>query len=435
MIRSPMSPINLRHIAAIGAWWLLLSPFAPVQARKLDQAADASPIPTSYLKQVTAQPSPGVQVIGQGAYAWRFVVRHPERPEEPYRLASYQVRLPGGLKLANGDTAVVGTTDAQGRTAIIRVAAESQPSDWVVLPAWGQGPSGTVVLYNNGQGDGMPDIPYVLEIDTGPIYCGISLPTGHSAYLQVPESHGILQRQMESHDNCLAFQRVLNPIVRTPSLKARLAGIRRLMANPLWIDRRDLLSDKLQAIILREGSQSDVEHHVQEQVYDEWGISKAEQASRLNGIAYALLTMQPPRLLPLAHRLIEQSVALNATPENLDTKGWALHQLGRHTEALGLYAQALKGFQAMCQPDTQSAYLETMAHQAETLWTMGRSQEAIDLWAAIARNDQRNDLGESWSNGLVHWNKAKAAIQARVEEQNAQDLPVMPNCSEIRDQQ
>lgn len=419
------------------AWTLtfLIGAFQGAMAREQAQAADASPLPTSYLKQTATQPAPGVKVIGQGEHAWRFVVRHPERPNAPYRHAGYQVRLPEGMKLPNGDTAVIGTTDAQGRTDIIRVQADSAPTDWVVLPTWGQGPSGTVVVYTNGQGDGMPDIPYVMEVDSGPVYCGISLPTGHSAYLLVPESHSILQRQMESHDNCQAFQKVLNPVIQMPGLNARLAGIRRLMRDPLWLDRQELLSDKLQAIILREGSQAEIERHVRETVDDEWGISKAEQATRLNSMAYALLTMRPPRLLPMAFQMIDRSVALDATPYNVDTKGWALHQLGRHAEALTMYAQALKAFQSLCQTDTQSHYLETMAHQAETLWAMGRRDEAVHQWADVARNAARNNLSDSWSEGLAHWPQAKSLIQARIEALNDQGATISPNCGEIRDQQ
>ncbi len=67
---------------------------------------------------------------------------------------------------------------------------------------------------------------------------------------------------------------------------------------------------------------------------DEWGISKAEQASRLNSIPYGLLNLRPPRLVPLAHRLIAQLATLYETPHNLDAHGRALHQLGQHAEAL-----------------------------------------------------------------------------------------------------
>lgn len=406
---------------------------AHVQARDQSQAADVAPMPTSYLQQAPAQVTPGVKVIGQGEHAWRFVVRHPERPTQPYRHAAYQVRLPDGLKLANGDTAVMGKTDAQGRTDIIRVQADSKASDWVVLPALGKGPSGTVVFYRDGQDSGMADIPYVLEVDTGPIYCGVSLPSGHSAYLMVTPPQGILQRQMASQAECMALQRTLNPIVARAELAARLSGIRRLMADPAWADHHELLSDKLQALVLKEGRQSDIEQHVRAQVYEEWGISKAEQAERLNGIAYSLLTTQPARFVPLASQLIDQSVALHATPYNLDTQGWARHHLGRHEEALALYAQALQAFQAECQADTQGMYLETLAHQAETLWVMGRHKEAIALWADVQRNDARNGNAGSWSNGLTHWKEAQPAIKARVDLLDAQGSTVMPDCSETRE--
>ncbi len=100
----------------------------------------------------------------------------------------------------------------------------------------------------------MPEIPYVVGVDTGPIYCGVTLPAGHSAALLIPEFHSFFQRPMESQDNCQTFRKVLNPIIQLPSSAAHLAGIRRLMADPLWASRRDLMSEKLQATLLREGA-------------------------------------------------------------------------------------------------------------------------------------------------------------------------------------
>lgn len=431
MSRTHMPLFRSHSMIAGGLLMLLAFTLPSVQARTRNINTGSSS--NSYLQLANTQAEPGKVELGQGEHAWRFVVRHPERPQEPYRRAGYQVRLPPGLKLPNGDTAVLGTTDAQGRTAIIRVQGDSEASDWVVLPTWGEGPTGTVVYYNDGQGNGTPDMPYALEVDTGAIYCGLSLPSGHSAYMMVPASHTILQRQMRNLEHCQAIQKVLNPLVRQSSMAARVAGLKRLLADPRWTDHTEMLADKLQANLLREGSQSDIERHVQEQL-GEWGISKAEQAERLNGIAYAMLTMRPPRLLPLAYQLATQSVILNATPDNLDTQAWALHHMGRYEEALHWYAQALQGFLTMCKTDTQSAYLETMAHQAETLWALGRKDEAVKLWAEVARSDTRNSLGESWSTGLVYWHAAKAAIQTRVTEQEANSATVMLNCSERRDQ-
>ena len=422
-------------LPVVGALSTLIAPMANAQTSDGPQNADAAPAHTSYLKQVAAQAAPGVKTMGQGEHAWRFVVRHPERPNEPHRQAAYQVRLPDGLKTANGDTAVMGTTDAQGRTDIIRVQANSDPSDWIVLPALGQGPAGSVVFYHDARGGGIPDMPYLLEVDTGPIYCGLSLPTGHSAYLQVPKGHNLLQHQVGSLSECQALQKALNPIVQAPTTQARVAGIRRLMANPAWADQQEMLSDKLQAIILREGSQPDIEQHVQTHVYKAWGISKAEQAEQLNSIAYTLLTFQPPRFLPLAKQLIDQSVALNATPYNLDTQGWALHQLGRHAEALEMYTRALAAFHTLCEVDTQAMYLETLAHQAATLWVVGRHDEAIAQWASMARSNKADGIDDSWGLWLADWSQAKPAIQARIQVLDAQGAPIALSCSDLRDQQ
>lgn len=424
-------------VYALAAWvsLTLMGPFAHVQAKEWEQAAERAPIRTSYLKQVAAQAEPGAKVIGRGANAWRFVVRHPERLNEPYRRASYYVKLPDGLRLDNGDFAVVGVTDAQGRTDIIRVQAESAPEDWVVLPAWGHGPGGRVFRYSSGHDDGVPDMPYMLETDSGPIYCGTSLPTGHTAYLQALQSQGVIHRNVADQANCQAFQKVLNSVLKAPNLELRLAGLRRLIVDVKWLEYQELLREKLRVIILREGSQTDIERYVQDRVYKEWGISKAEQASLLNGIAYELMTMNPPRLPTLTNQLIDQSLTLNANAYNIDTKGWALHLMGRYSEALEMYARALADFQTMCKPDKQLPYLETLAHQAETLWVVGRRDEAINLWADIARNAARDDIGDSWRNSLKHWQDAKDDIQSRLQTLNDQGVPVVPSCAEMRDQQ
>lgn len=101
----------------------------------------------------------------------------------------------------------------------------------------------------------------------------------------------------------------------------------------------------------------------------------------LNALGYTL-TVHTTRYAEAA-ALIEQALALSpGEPAILDSLGWVYHKLGRHHEALDLLKQAYQQF-----PDPEVA-----AHLGETLWALGRTKAAVELWRSVLDTAPGNRL-------------------------------------------
>ena len=136
----------------------------------------------TYLERL--HPSVGdksVVSVGEGAHTYRFVVRDARQPDRPWRRARYQVSTREGVKWEGGPDAHQGVTDAQGRTAVYRSKTPVEPQDWMVLPLLGQGPQGMTFRLVDQDDNGVADHPYLIDAEGGAIFCGLSLPGGHTA--------------------------------------------------------------------------------------------------------------------------------------------------------------------------------------------------------------------------------------------------------------
>lgn len=111
-----------------------------------------------------------------------------------------------------------------------------------------------------------------------------------------------------------------------------------------------------------------------------------EDARALNALGYMLAVHRPARLNE-ARDLVER--ALDITPDDpavIDSIGWIEFRLGNVDAA---YAHLQRAYEQLDDP-------EIAAHLGEVLWTMGREQEARDIWAdALARAPDHRVLNET----------------------------------------
>lgn len=314
--------------------------------------------------------------VGEGEHTYRFVVRDARQPDRPWRRARYQVSTREGVKWEGGPDAHQGVTDAQGRTALYRSKTPVEPQDWMVLPLLGKGPQGMTFRLVDQDDNGVADHPYLIDAEGGAIFCGRSLPGGHTA--RVLDRKPTTMRLYTSTDEgeCRKLATALNPVMAQTDPQRQIKGLQGLLRQGWSPTSQERVRSKLMDVLLAHGSGSEIRALVSNWL-SEPGISRKALADRLNSAGYGLVDQQPPRLPMLAESLLAQALTLDATPAILDSHAWALHALGRHDQALSELDAAIEGFHQRCEPDDEGMYQETLTHRAQVLAALGRSEEAL----------------------------------------------------------
>lgn len=367
--------------------------------------------------------------VGEGGHAYRFVVRDARHPSRPWRRAAYQVSTREGVKWEGGPDAHRGVTDAQGRTAIFRSKSPVAPEDWMVLPTHGRGELGmTFRLVAPGE-NGVANLPYLIDAERGPVYCGRSLPGGHTArILSLQETSLRLYTDLEAGE-CHKLAAALNPVMAEANPQRQIKGLQRLISRGWRRPSQERLDSKLMEMLQRHGDEGDIRAMVSQWMVEP-GVSRQVLAARLNSAGYGLIDQQPPRLMALAESLLAQGRLLEATPAIVDSHAWALHALGRHDEALIELDAAIEGFHQMCSDDHEGMYQETLAHRAQVLAELGRGDEALEAWTRVYRLNQR----ATWASSVKRWSDVREAVEETVRRQEREGVSAPRGCADTRDQ-
>lgn len=332
--------------------------------------------------------------VGEGEHAYRFVVRHPQHTQQPWRRAAYQVGPREGVTWEGGPEVHQGLTDEQGRTAVLRSRSPIEPSDWVVLPVWGTGRQGRSFRLVDQNQQGVAEHPYLIDAAQGPIHCGHSLPDGHTARVQTAQPTNLRLYTSVDVDECRKLSATLNPVMADADPRRQIRGLQRLLGQGWSATLQERLQNKRMEALLAKGDEAEIRALAASWVAEP-GISHRTLAERLNSAGYGLIERQPPRLVNLAESLLAQGLALSPSPAILDSHAWALHALGRHEEALVGIEVATEGFLQSCTEDEESMYQETLAHRAQVLAELGREQAGAPAPLGCAdTRDQRFLSGE-----------------------------------------
>lgn len=345
--------------------------------------------------------------VGNGPYSYRFVVRDPRRIDRPYRNGPYQIELTDGTTFPSGSAFYDGTADERGRTAVFRFAKPVGLSDISVQPVVGKGAFGQrFQVTGTTPNSDLSDMPYMIDDQAGRIYCGRVLPQNRTVrYLDTTASTLSLYTD-KSHAHCLALEKRINGVMSRPSPLARIGGMRQLLRDPRLESDREMVQNKIDALVIRFGTLNQVKAVLQRQLAPV-STDPAEQADRYNSMAYDLLTEHPPRFVDYANELLDRSLALDRSIYNMDSKGWALHLLGRDEEALEWINRSLALFKSECTDSERAAYPEGLAHQGLILWSLKRQDEALTKWAMA-------DLFTSnggWTNFIPPWQRIEPLIK------------------------
>ena len=333
----------------------------------VDAQTFLKPVPTSGRDAPQA-------AAGEGAYTYRFVVRDANRPERPWRRARYQVSTREGVKWPGGPDAHQGVTDAQGRTAVYRSTSPVDPGDWMVLPLLGRGTQGLTYRLVDQDDHGVADHAYLIDVEGGGIFCGRSLPGGHTARVLSGRPTNMRLDSSVDEEACRQLASALNPVMAEAHPQRRIKGLKRLLeqgwSRPSLLRIQGKLSGELEA----HGSEGEIRALVSRWL-SEPGVSREALADRFNSLGYGLVTQKPPRMTTLAESLLAQGLAISPSPAILDSHAWSLHALGRHEEALVELEVAIEGFHQSCEPEQEPMYRETLAHRVEVLAALGREAE------------------------------------------------------------
>lgn len=378
---------------------------------------DATTMHLSVESPVRAAGGPSV---GSGPYSYRFVVRSVRRVDQPHRLAPYRVILQDDSHFADGRQVFHGRTDALGRTAVFRMPTPVSLADWDVTPAEGRGGFGKAFQLKDETGAPSVNTAYMVDLHAGPIGCGRSLPGGVTAYYQSPRrdtSTIYVNDDSDSLASCLALQRRVNPVMARATHVGRIRGLQWLLKDSRLEDERAILQAKKEALIVRDGSLKELRQLLAHRLAALPQNDPEGRALVLSDLAQQLLYTEPPREVAYADELLDQSLALNTHPEIIDTKGWALHLMGRDAEALVWFDKSLSMYGASCTEAEQLAYAKTLAHRGVALWGLKQWREALSVWAQFNQLPNK----EEWAVGMPPWTKIEPIIQATSAAQSVGD--------------
>jgi hypothetical protein len=390
-------------------------------------AEECPDTPPTYLSlEAPVRDRSGPQV-GKGAYSYRFVVRNPSFVNQPFRRGRYQVSLQGAATFPDGSQFFRGRTDSLGRTATFRFPDPILGDEsWAVWPLVGRGEMGQT-LELQAQGGGpcarLAGRSYLIDDVVGPIFCGKTLPNGLTARFMTPKPATLRIFTNFQDRECRRLRDALNPIMASASLRARMAGLQALIADPHFADASDLLEEKLEAQRYRYGS------IVYLRAFIERELKKApleSHADILNYSAYSLLELEPPRLIAFADGLLDRSLALAQDIFNTDSKGWCLHLQGRDQEALGWVTRSIARFKSTCSESEREALPIAFIHRGVILWALERKAEALDDWAQAALFDS----SDGWVDALPDEANLEATVRTRAQRLRA-DNATKPLCSTV----
>lgn len=373
-----------------------------------------------YLAAESPVRQPGAAQIGQGKFSYRFVVRDPQHIERPYRHGRYQVALKGNAVFPDGTRFYRGVADAQGRTAVFRFAAEVPRSDWFVLPLVGQGELGETFRLGDDNGCNqnlMVNYPYLLNIETGPVFCGHTLPGGYTPRFMSRKVENLRVYSATLDKSCRRLAKRLNPIMARSLPNQRLSGLEGLQRDRRLNDEhRELLQAKVDALVLRHGSLKQLRAMLQRQLAEVKDDSPKARSDIYNNLGYDLLVQDPPNQRAYAVELLEESVRLDENLFNLDSLAWAHHLAGREKAALELMNRGLALYGAQCSNEEQASLPIALAHRGMVQWTLGEYRAALDDWAQA----QMMTRAGGWTNFIPDWQSIEPLITGRVAELQAE---------------
>lgn len=367
--------------------------------------------------------------VGEGEHVYRFVVRDARQPSRPWRRAAYQVTTREGVKWEGGPDAHQGITDERGRTAIFRSKSSLAPEAWMVLPLQGQGKMGMSFRLVDQSEQGVADHPYLIDAERGHVYCGRSLPGGHTARVRTPQETSLRLYTNLDESECLRLEAALNPVMDDVNPQRQIKALQRLISQGWRPPSQERLNNKLMDVLLAHGGEVDIRDLVSKWMAEP-GITRQKMAERLNSAGYGLLDQKTPRLVGLAESLLAQGRDLDPTPAIIDSHAWALHAQGRHEDALAELDAALEGFEQTCTEDEERMYQETLAHRAEVLTDMGRSDEAFEVWVRAHRLNQQ----ATWASSVRRWSDVREPVQQETRRRELDGVPAPRGCADTRDQ-
>ena len=84
----------------------------------------------------------------------------------------------------------------------------------------------------------------------------------------------------------------------------------------------------------------------------------------------------------------------------------------------------------MCTSDHEGMYQETLAHRAQVLADLGRSDEALQAWVRVYRLNQQ----ATWASSVPRWSEVTEAVQQEARRQESEGVLAPAGCADVRDQ-
>nr|WP_297357189.1 hypothetical protein [uncultured Caldimonas sp.] len=329
---------------------------------------------------------PHMPSSAEGAHAYRFKLRDPQSLTEPYRRKPYKILLRDGARTHDGSTLLRGLTDDAGRTAIVRTQQPLQDSQWQVSPVVGSGNnSQSFSFMSSNAGDGIPDMPYVIDVEGGELFCGYTDEQGATAEIASPVSRNVSAGPISgSFADCLRLAREVARVMKGRSVAATARGLEALAQRYEHLSDTygSLLRSKAEGEVLRRGSAAQVRALLDRQLAEVTEGAAQERGSAYNHVGYGLVSQHPPRHVELAHEFLQQAAALYpGSPHVLDSLALAQHLLGRNEEALATIDASIAAFEQICDPDDLNNRQIAHGRRGSILWALRKRDEALEHWA------------------------------------------------------
>ena len=184
------------------------SPEAAAAAAEVGEASSPDADRWEALAAGAAAPAGG-EVIGSGAYAYRFVLRHPRTgklaADTDFALSASRATDYDLPFVTDEKKVFQGRTDGEGRTPVFRLPVRMPDAAFDLRERFGSGPFGETFHLTDHNGNDLFNMPYVLVTCTSPprFFRGYTYRNGDTAYTASDGPINIQLRVLDDIDEVL----------------------------------------------------------------------------------------------------------------------------------------------------------------------------------------------------------------------------------------
>lgn len=318
--------------------------------------------------------------VGEGSFEYRFVLRGGPQarvlPNHRYRLFVKDEPIVGVTEKNKG--VLFGITDAQGRTARVRMMKSTPTDQWVLSPVVGDGEFGeSFVLKFSTDHREFGGYHYLINLQDSFLYCGTTpKDSGTTTYVRssAPINVELIDFNQASKADWEWCNKASELLSKFDGPHQPMRQFKTLLSLPIPRPESKLFQIYFSKLVSASANIGDGSSAYQ--VIEHFDKTKPT-ASHLNSVGFELVEKGQ---LAVGSKLLQRAHELDPLdPYILDSWGWVLFKQGQMSAALEEISQSAKKMHE--QGIAHGPLIEVLTHLGEVQLSLGHHDEAQLAWS------------------------------------------------------